>query len=113
MSDRSAAGSTVVWALAELLAVAGSCVLDATLAWFVIVPGLCGLTLTSAVALPLAASAPRGQVTVPDACEQVPWDGVADTNTTPTGRVSVRTTAAAPEGPAFWTVRRIGENSVG
>src|SRR5262245_41878850 len=42
-----------------------------------------------------AASVPRLQVTVPDACVQVPCDGVADTNVTPAGSVSVTVTPVA------------------
>ena len=38
VSDRSAAGSTVVVALAELLAATGSAVVADTVAWLVIVP---------------------------------------------------------------------------
>src|SRR5262245_10276902 len=42
-----------------------------------------------------AASVPRLHVTVPDACVHVPCDGVAETNVTPAGNVSVTVTPVA------------------
>ena len=39
-------------------------------------------------------------MTVPEASEQLPWDGVA-VNVTPPGNVSVTVTPAALEGPAL------------
>ncbi len=54
--------------------------------------------------MPPFAIVPRLQVTVPEDSEQVPCEGVAESNVTPLGSVSVSTTAVAPEGPAFATV---------
>ena len=45
VSERSAAGFTVVWALAELFAEFGSLTLEEALAEFVIDPVDCGVTL--------------------------------------------------------------------
>ena len=42
-------------------------------------------------------------MTVPDACEQLPCDGVADSYVTPLGSVSVTVTPVALEGPALLT----------
>ena len=47
---------------------------------------------------------PSGHVTTPAAGEQLPWLGVAETNITEPGSVSVTTTPAASEGPRFVTV---------
>src|SRR5260370_20874971 len=44
---------------------------------------------------------PTVQVTVPDACVQVPWVDDADTKVTPAGRVSVTPTPVAGLGPLF------------
>ena len=70
--DRSADELTVVWVLAPLFVLLGSPVRDVTLAWFVIVPSACGVTLIETVAFPVLTSVPSEQVTVPDACEQLP-----------------------------------------
>ena len=87
VSDRSAAGSTVVVALAELLAGAGSAVVADTLAWLVIVPSGCGRDRDrdGRARWPLA-SVPSVQVTVPLDWEQLPCEGVAESNVTPAGR---------------------------
>ena len=68
----TAAGFTVVWALALLLELVGSAVLELTLALFVIVPVLCGRTVIVAVAVAALASVPMLHVTVPDAWVQLP-----------------------------------------
>ena len=101
VTDTSATGSTVVDAFVALLTRAGSNVLADTLAWFVIVPDVVGVTLIWTLVLAPFASAPRLQVTVPLAWLQVPWFGVADTNVTPPGSVSVTDTPVAPDGPAL------------
>ena len=103
--DRSAAGFTVVEALAELLAGTRSTVSAETLAWLVIEPSDCGVTLIETLALPAFAIVPSAQVTVPLACEQVPWEGVAELKVTPAGSVSVTLTPLALDGPALATLR--------
>ena len=103
VSERLAAGFTVVSALAELLATLRSVTSDDTLAWLVIWPVACGSTLISTVASLPEESAPRSQVTVPVDCWHVPWDGVADWNVTFGGSVSVTCACPAAEGPALWT----------
>ncbi len=101
VSTRSATGSTVVVALAALFTRTGSAVAADTLAWFVIELPDVGVTVMVTLAFPPLATEPRLQVTVPLACEQLPWVGVAELNVTPPGRVSVTVTPVAPEGPAF------------
>ena len=75
--DRSATGSTVVIALAELLAGLGSLTAEETLAWFVIDPVDGGVTLIWTLALAPLAIVPSAHVTVPDVFEQLPCDGEA------------------------------------
>lgn len=101
--DKSADGSTVVWVPAALLALFGSPVEEVTLAVLVIVAAVCGVTLIETLALAAFASVPSEQVTVPDDCEQLPCEGVAELNVTPAGRVSVRVMPVALEGPALLT----------
>ena len=48
-------------------------------------------------------------MTVPLDCEQLPCEGVADSNVTPAGSVSVSVTPVALEGPPLCDVRRVGE----
>ncbi len=104
VTTRSATGLTVVVALAELLPRLTSAAAELTLAWFVIEPWLCGTTLIETLALPALAIVPSGHVTVPEDSEHVPWEGVAETNVTPDGSVSVSCTDGALDGPAFWVV---------
>ena len=94
----------MVVALAELLARLMSVAAELTLAVLVIEPWLCGTTLIETLALPPFAIVPRSQVTVPDACAQVPCEGVAETKVTPAGSVSVSCVDVALDGPAFWVV---------
>ncbi len=103
VSSRSAAGSTVVDALAELFDVLRSPASEVMLAWFVTLPSLCGRILMSMLALPPLVTVPSAQVTVPLACEQVPCDGVAESKVVPAGRVSVTVVPVAVWGPAFET----------
>ncbi len=103
VSSRSAAGSTVVCALAVSFDELRSPASELTLAWLVMLPSLCGRTLIATLALPPLATVPSAQVTVPDACEQLPCEGVAESKVTPAGRVSVTVTPGAPWGPAFET----------
>ena len=104
MIDRSAAGLTVVSALAELLAVLGSGVSEDALAWFVSWPGDCGLTFTSTVAFWPSVTVPSAHVTTPSDSRQVPCEGVAESKVTFAGRVSLTWTPLASDGPEFWTV---------
>ena len=93
---RGLGGRTVV-------GVFGSAVSEVTFAWFVIVPAACGVTLIETLALAAFARVPSEQVTVPADCEQLPWEGVAELNVTPAGKVSVRVMPVALEGPALAT----------
>ena len=77
---------------------------DVTVAVFEIVPLVAVTCVDSAiVALPPAAIVPRLQESG-FALLQVPCDGVAETNVSPAGSVSVTTTFVAGDGPAFVTV---------
>ena len=105
MTARSAAGLTVVDALAVLLPEVGSLTLDATVAVLVIVPVDCGRPLIWIVALAPLPTVPSWHVTVPLVCEQVPCDGVAESKIIPAGSVSVTTVPVAARGPALPTVR--------
>ena len=67
MIERSATGSTVVVALAVLLAEFGSADADATVAWLVIDPADCGVTLIWMVTEAPLAMLPCVQVTTPAA----------------------------------------------
>ncbi len=101
--ERLAAGLTVVTAVALLFAELGSLTLDEALAVLLIDPVDCGVTVIWTLALAPFAMVPSGQLTVPAACEQLPCEGVADTNVTPAGRVSLSETLGALDGPEFWT----------
>ena len=106
MIDRSAevaAGFTVVVAVAELFAELGSEVVDDTVAVFESGPAAVGVTTIAIVAEAPFARVPRMQVTI-EVPEQEPTDGVADTNVTPAGSVSLTETPAAESGPPFATV---------
>jgi hypothetical protein len=72
-----------------------------TLAWLVTVPWLCGRTWIWTLALPPFVTVPSAHVTVPLASEQLPCEGVAESNVTPPGRSSVTVTPGASCGPAF------------
>ena len=83
--------------MAELLAELGSASAEDTLAWLVIVPGADGRTRIWTVAVPWSAIVPSAQVTVPADCEQLPWEGVAESNVTPPGqRVGERHARSRP-----------------
>jgi hypothetical protein len=104
VTDKSAEAVTVVLAVALLFALLESAWVAVTLALLVIVPPEVGaVTTIVTVADPALAIVPRLHVTVPALWLQVPWVGVADTNTTPAGKVSVRVTPLAPLGPALLT----------
>jgi hypothetical protein len=105
VTDRSAEAVTVVVAVALLLPAFGSFSVAVTLAVLVSVPLEAGaVTTIVTVALDPLAIDPRLHVTVPALWLQVPWVGVADTNTTPLGRVSVKLTPVAVLGPALLTL---------
>src|SRR5438128_2756248 len=96
----SAAATRVVDADAVLLAGFGSDSLALTDAVLVMVPAIAAaVALMVIVALAPEARLPTEQVTVPDACVQVPWLDVAEAKVTPAGRVSVTPTPVAAEGP--------------
>src|SRR5262249_42497966 len=101
--DKSADGAacTVVDADALLFAAFGSAGLPETLAVFVTAPVADGAvtTIETEAFAPLA-SAPTGQVTVPELFTQ---PLLADTNATPAGNVSETATPVASLGPALWT----------
>ena len=67
-------------------------------------PGVATVTAMAAEALAPLATVPRLQVTVPDASEQVPWLGVAETKTAPAGSTSVSVTSVAASGPPLAAV---------
>ena len=93
----------MVAALAVLFAVLGSLMADDAVAWLVIDPVDCGVTWIWTLALAPFPIVPSGHVTVPADCEQVPCEGVAETNVTPAGSVSLTDTDGALEGPVFCT----------
>jgi hypothetical protein len=104
-----ASGLTVVITVAVLLAGVGSVVRAATLAVFVIVPGVLGaVTTISTVAVAPLGKMPKLHVTVL-VPEQLPVLGVAESNVTPAGRTSVRVTPLVVAGmagvPLFVTVK--------
>jgi hypothetical protein len=103
--ETSARGWIVVPCEALLFPGAGSLVVDVTDALFVIAPSTFGVMTTPTVAFAPAAIVPMLHVTVPAACEQLPADGVAETNETFAGSVSVIVTPWASDGPALLAVR--------
>jgi hypothetical protein len=102
--DKSAAGLTVVLAVAVLFAVFGSNSLLFTLALLVITSTTVGLTTILTVAVAPLARFPTLQVTVPPDRVQLPWLGVAETKATLEGNVSVTSTPVASDGPLLVTV---------
>ena len=113
MIERSAAGFTVVVALAELFAGIRSTVSDETLAWLVIEPVVLRRDLDrDAGALPVRDRAERARDRAAR-FEQVPWEGVAESKVTPAGSVSVTVTPVALDGPALATLKRVGQELPG
>ena len=104
VSDRSAAGSTVVVAVAELFELLGSVASPETEAVFVTVPAWSAVTVIVTVACAPEASAPRLQVSVV-VPEQAPCDAFAAAKLTLAGSGSVTVTPVAVLGPLFLTVR--------
>ncbi len=76
-----------------------------TVAVFVIVPGVVGVTTIVTVSLAPEAMVPRSQlITVPAWVQlSAESDGVAEISVTPAGKVSVSVTAEAALGPALPT----------
>src|SRR5437660_9496 len=99
------AALTVVAAVAVLLAALVSVSVEVTAAVLVMLPVVVGArTMMVTVALAPLLMAPRLPVTVVPAVVTVPWLGVAETNVTPAGNVSVSVTLVALPGPALATV---------
>ena len=96
-------GFTVVDAVLLLLPVLGSVTPLVTLAVLLMVPVTVGVTIIVTFAETPLPNVPRLQVTVLVPL-QLPWLGVADTNVTPAGKVSVTVTPVALFGPLFVTV---------
>jgi hypothetical protein len=94
----------LVVAVAELLAGLLSASEDDTVAVLVIVPAATGVTTMLTVAEAPPAIVPRLHVTV-DVPAQFPCEGVAEMKVIPAGRVSVRITPLAVEGPLLVTIR--------
>ena len=101
--DRSAEAVTLVASVAELSPVLGSATADETLAVLVIESSPCGRTLISTDAPWPFVIVPSGHVTVPLDSEQVPCEGVAESNVTPAGSESETLTLVASEGPPLCT----------
>ena len=101
---RSAQDATVVSWLASLFPGTGSGVVAVTVAWLVMTAATVVATTTVIVATLPAGMTPSGHVTMPAACEQLPWLGVADTKVVKPGSASVTSTPAASLGPLFVTV---------
>ena len=111
MIERSAPLTTVVVAVAVLLAALGSAVAAETAAVFVSVPLLAEdetVTTMSIVALAPPGKIPSEQL-IGVVLEHDPVLGVADTNVTPAGKASVTVTPLVVDGPEatplFVTVR--------
>jgi hypothetical protein len=107
VSERFAAALTVLLVLEELFPDTGSFTLLDTVAVLLTVPTAAadGVTIMVTVALPLLATVPIAQVIVAVPLH-VPCDGVAETNVTFAGNVSLTVTPVAALGPEFDTVRR-------
>ena len=95
---------TVVTAVEVLLAVLESDSVADTVAVLLKLPAAVGVTTRVTVALALLLIVPRGQLTVLVPL-QLPWPGVAETKLTPAGKVSVKLTPVAVEGPLLVMVR--------
>ncbi len=109
VSDRLAAGSTVLLVVEELLPGTGSFTLLDTLAVLLSEPTAKadGVTMIVTVTLAPLANVPMAHVTVPPPFEQVPLDAPVhdpDTYVTFAGNVSLTVTSVAELGPAFPTV---------
>ena len=100
--DKSAAALTSTPAKAELLAEAGSAMLEVTAAMLKSSPGEVAATVIVMVAVALLARLPMLQVTVLPFVPVVPWVVCADTKASPEGSASVNTIFVAVDGP--WLV---------
>ena len=107
LSARSAISPMKVPSAAESFPELGSVVSEETDALLTMLPEAPPLIVTSIVMVALAPEvrSPTLQVTVPETSPQTPALGVADTNVTSAGRVSIATTLTAAFGPALATVR--------
>jgi hypothetical protein len=106
VTERSAAGTTVVPAVAVLLVASGSVVVEATTALFEIEPvelGAVTLIVMAGADAPALREA-RVQVTTRATREQLHPVPLDETYVTPAGSVSVTVRLCASEGPAFETV---------
>src|SRR5262249_9048736 len=104
VSARSAAGFTIVCALALLLAVFGSKVVAVTDAVLLSPDVVVGVSTIVTVASAPFASPPSAHTTIV-VPEQVPWLADDDTNDVNGGSESVTETPAAASGPLLCTVR--------
>src|SRR3989442_568037 len=86
--DKSPARLMMLAAEAVLLAESRSAVGAVALAVLVNFPGVVGVAVMVTVAVVLTSRLPRLHVTTPLVWANVPCDGEAETNATPTGRVS-------------------------
>jgi len=94
---------TLVSSESVLFSGLGSNAVDETEAVLVIVPAALGFTTMSIVAEDPFVIVPRLHVTVPPDSVQEPWLGVAETNVTVGGNVSVTSTSEAASGPLLMT----------
>ena len=99
---RSAAGPTVVVAVAVLLPVIGSTWLALTTAVATMVPCAVGVALIVADARPPLVRVPKLQTTMLPIMVE-PWDGVTEFNMTLKGNVLVTVTLEAVDGPLLVT----------
>src|SRR5262249_31070724 len=99
--NKQAFGSTMrVSSVSELFVESGSASFAATLAVLLIFPAAVGVTSICTLELAETAMLPIAQVTVPDASLQ---PGLAETNVTVAGSVSVTVTPVASSGPLLVT----------
>src|ERR1051325_3895531 len=101
------AGGIFPWTVAgaELSARFKSNPAPATLATFVINCGTVGTTTICTLAAAPTARLSRSQRTTPLSWEQLPWLDVAETKSTPAGRVSITATLVAAAGPRLVKMR--------
>src|SRR5262245_7506933 len=105
MIDRSASAATVVEAVSELFAGFASTDVVVTVAVLESVPPVAGAVTVIVIAGPVPGSRfARVHVTVPDDWLQLQPVPDAETNATPSGRVSVTVSPVAVCGPPFTTL---------
>lgn len=96
---KSAAGLTVVTAVAKLFPGTGSTWVATTRAVLVILPNAFGNTLMTALALLPLARVPKLQIIFPFELAKLPWESVAEIKLTVPGSTLVMKTPEADEGP--------------